>query len=659
MTSLRDSFFAILSLVLFLLVSSPLRAETGAGPVDAWIELSRTRDLASDPYWRKLLHYDSRLIGGQASTNVSALFFLSQAGQIDPRAELEATLRAFAAPQDENRPDAHAQCRFPARLLWLDKKLKLGEALPRMQCPALDRFFQVVDAESVSLVFASYFMNAPASMFGHTLLKLNAPEEKRGLALLDFAINYGANPGDLDPLRYTIYGLLGGYNGNFTMLPYHMKVREYNDVEARDMWEYQLNLTREEIHRMILHVFELDQAAFPYYYLDENCSYHLLSLLEIARPSLDFAESDRVFVLPAETIKEVVRTNDLVARVIYRPSLYSEIRQRLRAMTPSERELFFDILSFDRRFDDPELVALDETRRALLLDALLSTLRYGEDKSRSGPEENQLFTDLLKLRTQIPPTVELPELGVQSEPPDDSHSVSMLRPALGGSSYGAFFELQWRPVFHDLLNSETGLAPNSEFQFSSLRLRVYDSGEAAVHRYHFLKLASLAPFESINRSISYWIDMGTESQFSNEFTRGGSFLPPGFAFREGQGALRRRDVAYIDALGGFSFAGLHETAWYSPFLVAVLAGARGQSALNGLSSDLVGGQALLMLIYNTGDIKALASARYIAYGSPARLDEIRAELGLRYKIAHNLEFRVEASAMRNFADAQAGVTWFF
>jgi hypothetical protein len=190
-------------------------------------------------------------------------------------------------------------------------------------------------------------------------------------------------------------------------------------------------------------------------------------------------------------------------------------------------------------------------------------------------------------------------------------------------------------------------------------LRVYDSGEVAVHRYHFLKLASLAPFESINRSVSYWIDMGTESQFTNEFTRGGSFLPPGFAFRDAQGALRRQDVAYIDALGGYAFAGLHDASWHSPFLVAVLAGARGESALNGLRSDLLGGQALFMLIYNTGDFKALASARYIAYGSPVRLDEIRAELGLRYKVAHNLEMRVEASAMRNFADAQAGITWFF
>ena len=37
---------------------------------------------------------------------------------------------------------------------------------------------------------------------------------------------------------------------------------------------------------MLKHLWELQGIAFDYYYFDENCSWQLLGLLEVARPSL-------------------------------------------------------------------------------------------------------------------------------------------------------------------------------------------------------------------------------------------------------------------------------------------------------------------------------------------------------------------------------------
>jgi len=36
-------------------------------------------------------------------------------------------------------------------------------------------------------------------------------------------------------------------------MPYYLKVREYNDMENRDVWEYELNLSPEEIDRLLMH----------------------------------------------------------------------------------------------------------------------------------------------------------------------------------------------------------------------------------------------------------------------------------------------------------------------------------------------------------------------------------------------------------------------
>ena len=67
------------------------------------------------------------------------------------------------------------------------------------------------------------------------------------------------------------------------MFPYYMKVRIYNDVEWRDMWEYELDFKEEELSRLLDHLWELGGIYFKYYFFQENCSYHLLSLLEIVQ----------------------------------------------------------------------------------------------------------------------------------------------------------------------------------------------------------------------------------------------------------------------------------------------------------------------------------------------------------------------------------------
>jgi len=42
---------------------------------------------------------------------------------------------------------------------------------------------------------------------------------------------------------FAINALIGVYPGMFSIMPYYLKVREYNDLENRDIWEYELNLT--------------------------------------------------------------------------------------------------------------------------------------------------------------------------------------------------------------------------------------------------------------------------------------------------------------------------------------------------------------------------------------------------------------------------------
>ncbi|MFX4232194.1 DUF4105 domain-containing protein, partial [Aliarcobacter butzleri] len=61
--------------------------------------------------------------------------------------------------------------------------------------------------------------------------------------------------------------------------PYYEKIKEYNNLVQRDVWEYDLNLSQEEINKLVLHTWVLKDSYANYYFFKENCSYNVLWLL--------------------------------------------------------------------------------------------------------------------------------------------------------------------------------------------------------------------------------------------------------------------------------------------------------------------------------------------------------------------------------------------
>src|SRR5262249_48813374 len=147
-----------------------------------------------------------------------------------------------------------------------------------------------MDPDSITLIFASYYLNNPASMYGHTFLRLNKKGRSDKDRLLDYVVNFAAVTDSNNGIMFAIRGLMGGYSGKFSTLPYYMKVQEYNNLESRDLWEYTLTFTPAELERLVRHLWEMGSAEMDYYFFNRNCSYQLLPLLEVARPSLHVAD---------------------------------------------------------------------------------------------------------------------------------------------------------------------------------------------------------------------------------------------------------------------------------------------------------------------------------------------------------------------------------
>ncbi|HEY6876732.1 MAG TPA: DUF4105 domain-containing protein, partial [Polyangiales bacterium] len=261
---------------------------------DALIALARQRGLASSPGWLKLVHYRKRPITRRwVSDADGTAFFLAKNGKTNPQAELEATIRAVLSPAKSPQPDdldAHPACMFPARTLFLMRELGLDpRQLGASVCPKFNTYITELRPTGVSLIFTSYYLNNPSSAFGHTFLRIHkesyAVGERR--ELLDYGLDFSADVTTHNPIAYTVMGLSGLFRGTFKRIPYYYKVREYNDAESRDLWEYELGLNDAQRLMLVAHLWEVGHTHFDYFYLGENCSYAIVGVIDAAWPELD------------------------------------------------------------------------------------------------------------------------------------------------------------------------------------------------------------------------------------------------------------------------------------------------------------------------------------------------------------------------------------
>ncbi len=247
--------------------------------------------LSGHPTWRRLLHVERAGNRSRVTPAIvtPAFYLTSSSPLLSPHDELVATLEAFgrATPDESSRvakvPADDPQCRFPARLHWLSHRLPdtIG-ALPRVECPALNSWLDIDAIDALSLIHVSGHFSNPASAFGHLLLRVESvgPGSVRGL--LDLGINFGAVvPPQDGPLVYVLKGLFGGYQAGFTDQSFHVHDAVYSATEQRDMWAYQLNLDADQRRFLLLHLWELRQARFTYYFLRHNCAWYLSALLEL------------------------------------------------------------------------------------------------------------------------------------------------------------------------------------------------------------------------------------------------------------------------------------------------------------------------------------------------------------------------------------------
>ena len=205
------------------------------------ISKAKEKSLASTPTWKILALYKPDYFFGVTSQVDGQEFFLSTQGKTNPEAELNATLAGFFSNKPIGSTTLSPQCRFPARYYWLKQQLGFAdERLPEQQCRKFELFKQALNAKTITVVFPSAHPNSPSSMFGHTLLRFDKAGQTNQTRMLAYSDNYAANVDTKNGAIYAIKGLTGGFIGRFSVVPYYIKLREYAQMENRDIWEYRM-----------------------------------------------------------------------------------------------------------------------------------------------------------------------------------------------------------------------------------------------------------------------------------------------------------------------------------------------------------------------------------------------------------------------------------
>lgn len=464
--------------------------------------------IATEPQWLALLHM-RRGIDGVYRSEVDAVDFFLSGRRDDPATELQHTMAALEA---RDVGPYSAWCRFPARATYLAEKT--GVQPPEgLQCPDLDYWRGRFHTDEIVLVYPEPYFKNVASVFGHTFLRLDAADKAAHPLLLSKAISYYADVGSAgNTVTYIAKGLAGHFAGVIEVAPYFQKLRRYSDGEDRDIREYRLGFTPAQIRLFIDHVWEVRGHSFNYFFLDENCSYRLISMLDVITPSHAVREHFGWHAMPVDTVK-ALRDEGLVAQSTYIPSARKRFYEQLALLDAGQRQQLEALVDEQLQQDD-----VDDLQ-VLALSAEYSGIRMQVEPGRRLAHNLQV-RKLVQQQYQSGQVLPAVQSRLQaSDPINSGHDMSRLQLGWQRDDGKDFTLFGIRAAHHDLHDPQAAYQLGVQLDVLDLQLRVAedsDSGDASIERLRWFGLQSYAPRDGFFREPSWGFAVARQREMVGE-----------------------------------------------------------------------------------------------------------------------------------------------
>lgn len=249
--------------------------------------------------WSKIIHYDNK------PQIISQNFYLTNSVNVTPKLELEKTI-FFLNSKKYGKKTA---CNYPLRYTFLKTQKVNIPNYNLQECKSLQNYVAKFQKDELYIVFSAEYIDVPSSAFGHIMLLFK--DKKSPIEIAD-VVHFAAVATHDSFLKYNYKGLTGGYNGYYVHERFFKKLYEYNIKQQRNIYLYRLNYSKEDILKIIYHLYELRKATFKYYFLDNNCASLTTRLLEIPNKHI---YNDEFFYMPIDTLH--LFQKNIVNRSIY------------------------------------------------------------------------------------------------------------------------------------------------------------------------------------------------------------------------------------------------------------------------------------------------------------------------------------------------------
>ncbi|MFV5384405.1 DUF4105 domain-containing protein [Acinetobacter junii] len=472
--------------------------------IQNYLKIAEQKQLHQDVTWQRLMYADQ----SQKSEVAYDGYFYAKDGKNNLKNELQADIKALFINSADNQS---IRCKFPARSRWLIKQLNIDtEKLPIVKCPEFDQWINQIKPYKATLIYATDFMGNPSSMFGHTLLRLD-PKDQKQLNLVSYAVNYAATVSGEDNWSYAWKGLTGQYPGEYSLMPYYRKVKEYGDFESRDLWEYELNLTPEETRFLVEHIWEMQHVSFPYYFVSDNCAYRLLGLIDLVRPNLDLKKQFNYAAIPIETLKAVDQQH-LVREVVYRPALETQLLSQAKQHGTPLAKVAHQIAFQDVEKAQPLLEKFNQHDQAKILemaydDLYLQYISRQVDADFAQPQLRQLLAE----RSQIDVEKQRQEPERPKKQPVEGHHARNLSVNVGELQGQKFIELGHRQAYHDLIDPQGGYRLGTQLLFLDGNIQ-YRDDQLKLEHLDLLTVNSYNPIQPFKSPITWGFNLGWKQE---------------------------------------------------------------------------------------------------------------------------------------------------
>ncbi|WP_446089923.1 Lnb N-terminal periplasmic domain-containing protein [Acinetobacter sp. 1124_18A] len=468
--------------------------------IQKYWSIAEQQNLDQDITWQRLMYANKN----HKSDVTYSGYFMSENGKNNLKEELKADISALFIPAQDNQS---IRCKFPARSQWLMQKIGIQEnELPQIKCSEFENWIGQIKPYKATLIYATDFMGNPSSMFGHTLLRLD-PKDQQQLNLVSYAVNYAATVAGNDNWSYAWKGLTGQYPGEYSLMPYYRKVKEYGDFESRDLWEYELKLSPEETRFLVSHIWEMQHVSFPYYFVSDNCAYRLLGLVDLVKPESNLQEKFTYASIPMETIKSM-QQQGLTKAPVYRPALETQLLAQAHQHGASLAKVAHQITMMPIKQSSELLKSFSEQDQAKILEMAYDDL-YLQFTSRQIEESvaQPQLRQLLALRSQIDLDKQRQEPKRPEKEPTQGHNARNLSLKAGEVQGDKFIEIGHRQAYHDLIDPQGGYRAGTQLLFLNGNAQWRDDHLKLEHL-DLLEVNSYNPIQPFKTPLSWGFNLG-------------------------------------------------------------------------------------------------------------------------------------------------------